>query len=258
MRLHTITRLTLVAILAVMAGMMAAGPSEAVMLVSRSQEVAIGRQVYQQAVQQYGLSNDQWAIDRVKRVGARVAAASPRRDVTYSYTVLGSNVINAFAAPGGPVMITDDLVRLLRTDDELAFVLAHETGHIAAQHGRKAINESLIAQGLFSLLFGGSSEVVSTGISIMYTLYNRGYSRDQEYQADSYGLQLMRQAGYNQEGAVKALAKLGMRRASGINRYFATHPDVPDRINRVASSAGISGTRAQELIRQAQSEGPVT
>lgn len=247
-------RLTLALLAAALVSSIAVAPAEALMLVSRSQEVAIGKQVQREAISQYGLSNDYQAIERVRRVGARVAAASPRKDVTYSYTVLDSNIINAFAAPGGPVMITDDLVKLLSTDDELAFVLGHETGHIAAQHGRKAINQALIAQGLFSLLFGGSSDIVNAGASLMYTLYDRGYSRDQEYQADTYGVQIMRGAGYNAEGAVTALAKLGMKRTSGINRYFATHPDIPDRVNRVASMAGISEARRQVLVAQAQAE----
>lgn len=249
---RTLTAL-LVTILTVLTLSTVSAPAYAVMLVSRSQEVAIGRQVYQQAVAEYGLSNDTRAIERVNKIGARIAAASPRKDVTYTYTVLDSNVINAFAAPGGPVMITENLVNMLN-DDELAFVLAHETGHIAGQHGRKAINQALIAQGLFSILFGRSSDIVAAGINIMYTLYERGYSRDQEYQADSYGVQIMKNATYNPEGAIGALAKLGTGRARGINRYFATHPDVPDRIDRIAAMAGISDARKQALIRQAQAE----
>jgi predicted Zn-dependent protease len=74
--------------------------ADAVMLVSRSQEIAVGKQVQQQAISQYGFSNDYQSIQRVRLIGPRIAAASPRRDVTYSYTVLDSNVINAFAARG--------------------------------------------------------------------------------------------------------------------------------------------------------------
>lgn len=230
-------------------------PAHAIMLVSRSQEVQIGKQVEQDVIRQSGgLSQDPNLVSRVDRVGRIVAARSPRRDVTYTYRVLNSNVINAYAAPGGPVLITKGLVQILPTDDELAFVLAHETGHIAAQHGRDAINRSLLASGLASILFGGASNTVQMGISIMYTLYNRGYSRSQEYQADTYGVQMMTNSGYNPEGAVKALAKLGTQRPGGINKYFSTHPAVPDRINRVSQASGISPERQQALVRQAQAE----
>ncbi len=254
--MHKIRNLTALLVVIVMATLtlpIVSAPAYAVMLVSRSQEVAIGKQVYQQAVAEYGLSNDAGAIERVNKIGARIAAASPRKDVNYTYTVLDSNVINAFAAPGGPVMITENLVNMLN-DDELAFVLAHETGHIAGQHGRKAINQALIAQGLFSILFGRSSDIVAAGINIMYTLYERGYSRDQEYQADSYGVQIMKSATYNPEGAIGALAKVGAERTKGINRYFATHPDVPDRIDRIAAMAGITETRKEAIIRQTQAD----
>ncbi|MEN6583708.1 MAG: M48 family metalloprotease [Armatimonadota bacterium] len=217
-------------------------------------EVSVGKQVQQDVIRQYGgLSTDPIATQRVARIGRQVAAVSPRRDVTYTYQVLNSNIINAFAAPGGPVLITKRLVDML-TDSQLAFVLAHETGHIAAQHGRDAINRALLAQGIGSLLFGSSSSAITQGVNIMYTLYNRGYSRSQEYQADTYGVQIMAGAGYNQEAAIEALAKLGMQRTGGINRYLSTHPDVPDRINRVASLIGISQAREQQLIRQAQAQ----
>ena len=233
-----------------------AGPrsANALMLVSRKDEVRIGKQVEQNVIKQYGgLSKDPAVVSRVERVGKKVAAMSPRKDVTYTYKVLNSGVINAFAAPGGPVLITKKLAQTLTTDDELAFVLAHETGHIVAQHGRKAINQALIAQGVASLLFRDSSDAVRIGTNIMYTLYTRGYSRDQEYQADHYGIQLMGKGGYNLEGAIKALAKLGMKRAKGINKYMATHPDVPDRIDRVAQTAGVSKERRDVLVEEAKS-----
>lgn len=219
------------------------------MVVSRADEVKIGKQVEAQSIKDYGgLVKDPAMTARVARVGRNVAAKSPRKDVTYTYKVLNSDVINAFSAPGGPVLITKKLVALLSTDAQLAFVLAHETGHIAAQHGRKAINQAMISQGLASILLGKSSSTVKTGVNVSYTLLTRGYSRDQEYQADTYGVQLMTKAGYNAEGAVTALAKLGLKKSTGVNKYFATHPDTPDRIDRVASQAGISKQRQAALV----------
>ncbi len=248
-------RLGLVAVMAVVVCLGAVAPAHSVMLVSRADEVEIGQQVEQNVIKEYGgLSQDKAVVERVQEVGKKVAAVSPRQDVTYTYKVLNSKVINAFAAPGGPVLITKALANLLTTDDELAFVLAHETGHIAAQHGRKAINRALVAQGLAALLFRNTSDSLKIGMNIMYTLYDRGYSRDQEYQADSYGVDLMGKAGYNREGAIKALAKLGMQRAKGINKYLATHPDVPDRIDRVAELSEIPKEREGTLIKEAQAE----
>lgn len=248
-----LTRLLPVLILtAIMAA--SALPADAIMLVSQADEVRIGRQVEAQIIRQAGgLTSDPQLAYRVQSIGADVASLSSRRNINYTFRVLNSDIMNAFAAPGGPILITEGLARRL-TDDELAFVLAHEVGHVEAQHGREAINQALIAQGIFGLLFGGSSQAMQIGISIMYTLYDRGYSRNQEYQADSYGLQFMRRAGYEPEGAVTALAKLGSGQSRGLNRYFSTHPAVPDRINRVAVMAGISEQEKQALIRQARQQ----
>lgn len=229
--------------------------AQAIMLVTRDQEVKIGKQVEASSIKEYGgLCTDQELNKRVARVGAQVAAVSPRKDVTYTYKVVNSKIINAFAAPGGPVMITKALAEMLTSDAELAFVLGHETGHIAAQHGRKAINRAMIAQGLVTLVAGNASQATQLGINVTYSLFESGYSRDQEYEADRYGVTLMSKAGYNAEGAVKALAKLGMDRTSGINKYFASHPDTPDRVDRVAKQGRISKDREQALIKEAQSE----
>ena len=245
------TSASILALLALL--VVCAVPAQAVMVVSRAEEVKIGKQVEAQSIKDYGgLVSDPAMTARVARVGRKVAAMSPRKDVTYTYKVLNSNVINAFSAPGGPVMITKKLVGLLNTDAELAFVLAHETGHIAAQHGRKAINQAMISQGLASILMRKAGNTVQTGVNVTYTLLTRGYSRDQEYQADTYGVQLMTKAGYNSEGAVEALAKLGLNKSTGINKYFATHPDTPDRIDRVAAQAGISKQREAALVASVQ------
>lgn len=229
--------------------------SAALMLVSRKQEISIGKQVQEEIIDEYGgLSINSTQTERVQRVGASIAAVSPRKDITYTYQLLNSSIINAFSAPGGPVLVTQKLAGMMTTDDELAFVLGHETGHIAAQHARGMINRSLIAQGLATVLFGGASSAVQSGVDLTYTLYDRGYSRNLEYQADDYGIKLMHQAGYNPEGAVKALAKLGMDMSRGLNKYLATHPDIPRRIDRVGQIAGISLTRQQELIKEATAE----
>lgn len=251
MKSHIRTRAILAPLVAALA-LVVATQAQAVMLVSKSQEVSIGKQVEESVIKEYGgLSTDKALVERVERVGKKVAEQSPRQDVTYTYKVLNSDVINAFAAPGGPVMITKALARILSADDELAFVLGHETGHIAAQHGRQAINRALLAQGVASLLFRNASETARIGVNVVYTLYERGYSRSQEYEADSYGVQLMRGAGFNCEAAVTALAKLGMKRATGIDKYLSTHPDIPDRVDRVAQMCNISPERQQELVSRA-------
>ncbi len=229
--------------------------SDALMLVSRKTEVQVGKQVQDDAIVYYGgLSIDKKVNERVARVGASIAAVAPRQDIAYTYQVLNSYVLNAFSAPGGPVLITRRLAQTMTTDDELAFVLAHETGHTVAQHVRNMMNRNLIAQGLAFVLFSGASTAVQTGVDAAYTFYDRGFSRNQEYEADAWGVKLMLQAGYNPEAAVTALAKLGMDRTHGLNRYLATHPDIPKRIDRIGKIAGLPVARQQQLVDAAQAE----
>lgn len=247
--------LTIAALLAVSLAALLVEPCDALMLISRKTEVSIGKQVAEEIIDDYGgLSIDKAANERVATIGARIAAVSPRKDVTFSYQVVNSTVVNAFSAPGGPVIVTRKLAGMMATDDEMAFVLGHETGHITAQHARNMMNRSVITRGLATVLFGGASAVVQTGVNMAYTVYDRGYSRNQEYQADDYGVKLMQQAGYNPEGAVKALAKLGMDTSKGLDKYLATHPDIPRRIDRIGKIAGISISRQQELMKEVQAE----
>ncbi len=232
----------------------AAGSAQAIMLVSQADEIAIGKEVEAQAIKEYGgLSADKALQERVVHIGDKVAAISFRKGLEYTYKALASNVINAFAAPGGPVLITQRLARMLN-DDELAFVLAHETGHIAGQHGRRAISKQMLASGIAVLVLGRSSRDMQFAANVVYTLYSRGYSRGQETQADHYGLAFMRDSGYNPEGAVTALAKLGMERASGLDKYLSTHPDTPSRVDALAKLARIDQDRKLELIKKAQAE----
>ncbi|MFQ3550002.1 MAG: M48 family metalloprotease [Armatimonadota bacterium] len=223
--------------------------AEALMLISQKDEIRIGKQVEEDVIKRYGgLSEDRDLIQRVERVGSSVAANSKRKGIEFTFKVLNSKEINAFAAPGGPVLITKALAQKLDTDDELAFVLAHEVGHIEAQHGRKAINEALIASGIASILLRDANESARLGVDIIYTLHSRGYSRRNEFEADRYGVDFMIKSGYNPEGAIIALAKLGLDRVSGVSKYFSTHPDTPDRIDRVAKRAEVDNDRKKELI----------
>ncbi len=233
--------------------------AQAIMLVSVSEEKRIGKQVEQNAIKEYGgLSNDPQVVNRVRSIGADVAKVAPRKGIEYTYKVLNSNEVNAFACPGGPVLITKRLATMLETDDELAFVLAHETGHIVAQHGRKAINQAYITAGLAAIFLKDANNSIQTAIGVMYTLWDRGYSRSQEYQADHYGVEIMGKAGYDTEGAVAALARLGMKRQNDIVKYFSTHPDTPDRVDKVAQLGNVSQQRKNEIIYDVTGKKPET
>lgn len=204
------------------------------MLISTEQEVAIGQEVTREVEQEYGrpvTSGPQY--QRVQDVGRRILRYA-NREVPYSLTLLANDeVVNAFAAPGGPLYVTTALCNRMTDDGELAFVIGHETGHVEAEHGRQAINQALLVNAAASLILDDRNQLQQLGASVVWALYSQGYSRSNEREADALGLRLMNQAGYNPWRAIDALNKLGGGNVSGPAKYLSSHPATPERIQRL-------------------------
>lgn len=207
-------------------------PARALMLVSEKEEIRIGKQVAANAEKAYGgVLHDRKRQARLDRVAHRILRFRTRKNIPYRFRILNNDKeVNAFACPGGPVYITKKLFDMCDTDGKLAFIMAHEVSHTELQHGRKAINKALLANAGFSILFGKSSESVKLGVGIAWNIIDSGYSRDQERAADANGLRLMVKAGYDPYEAIHALEMLGDGKVKGLQKYFASHPPTPERI----------------------------
>lgn len=206
------------------------------MLISQDQEVAIGQEVTAEVYKEYGpplTSGPQ--VARVQYIGPRILSQT-RRTVPYSLTVLNNDTeINAFAAPGGPLFFTKGLVDVMSQDDELAFVIGHEAGHIEAEHGREAINQAVMVNAAASLLLNDQSQLQQLGAAVVWTLYSQGYSRQHEREADSLGLRFSAGSGYDPRGSVRALNKLGGGELRGPAKWLSSHPSTPERVRRLES-----------------------
>ena len=112
-----------------------------VILMSPEREAALGREAAQQVAQEMGLVEDPALAAFVDAIGQRVAARSPRKDVRFQFQVADMAETNAFALPGGYIYVSRGLLALVRDEDELANVLAHEVGHVAARHARCISNK---------------------------------------------------------------------------------------------------------------------
>jgi Zn-dependent protease with chaperone function len=208
--------------------------------ITEKEEIEAGRQSAAQAVKEYGaaLPASDPRARRVARLGALFAAQSKRRNIPFSYTVLQNDkVLNAFAAPGGPVFVTTKLISTASNDAELAYVLGHETGHIENKHIVTAVQKQqkvgLVAGILGSILSRGKSgNIVGAATGITYNLWQSGYSRDQESDADTYGVRAMSRLGFDPRAAVSMLGKLGGN-SSGLSKYLASHPNPETRQKRV-------------------------
>lgn len=204
------------------------------MLISQDEEVQIGQTVSEEVEKEYGrpLQNGD-AVARVDRIFQRIRPFT-ERTVPYRASVLdNAKVVNAFACPGGPLYFTTALVSLMDQDDQLAFVVAHEAAHVEREHSRQSINQAVLLNAAGSLLLGNASELAQFGAGVAFTLYSQGYSRQHEREADSVGLHLMAKAGYRPAASVEALQKLGGGKYNALDKYLASHPSTPERVERL-------------------------
>jgi predicted Zn-dependent protease len=203
------------------------------------QEIALGYQsAPQMAAQMGGISRNAQAVALVQRVGEHlvrqsVAAKSPYR---FSFHVLADpKTVNAFALPGGPVFITEGLLRLLKSEAELAGVLGHEIGHVIARHSSERLAKQQLTQGLIGALVVGSGDYTTAQIGQMVgSMINMKYGREDELESDSLGIRIMAEAGYDPRGMVRVMEVLAQ--ASGGSRqpeFVSTHPAPENRSERI-------------------------
>lgn len=191
----------------------------------------------------------------VNLVGQTLALFSDRPETFggYHFLVLDSDEINAFAGPGGLITVTRGMLRLCRTEDELAAVLAHEIGHVQHRHGLQAIKKSrwtgafttIVAEAGKTLGGADLAEAVRAfegSISdVMQTLVNSGYGRAAEREADAAAVRILRAAGYDPRALVTMLQEMKRRLKPGGLDFAKTHPDPEERIQAVLKMMGGGG-----------------
>lgn len=185
----------------------ATGKEEFIMI-GTQEEVSIGQQVARQIEHRFRLSEDPAQIQRVNRVGNKIASVCDRRDLQYYFKVLKNKDINALSTPGGYVYVNTGLLDKAN-DDELAAVIAHEVGHISARHAVKAMQADMAYSVIAGLIFSriGSREV-QRGANIAMNLIMLGYSREDELEADRLGVKYTYYAGFDLNGMITFLEKL--------------------------------------------------
>ena len=217
----------------------ATGKNEFIFINSAT-EAAIGDACKDELFKKQPLLKDPEREARVKRIGARLAAASDRKDIEYKFYVLDDKELNAVTLPGGLIYINMGLMDILN-DDEVAYVLGHETGHVAARHIAKKLQANMAYQALLAVAFtalgdkaeaGKTGANVITGADTVFSLVGLKYSRNDEYEADRLGVKYSYSAGFDPNASLTALEKI--KKEEGPNwkvlEYFRTHPYVDERI----------------------------
>ncbi len=207
-------------------------------LISERNETKLGNQLNVEVAKRYKLTSEGQA--RANRIGQRVARASLRPGISYTFHVMRDDQFNAFSGPGGHIYVTDTLMKRAN-DDELASVLSHEVGHVVARHSLKTIQQSQTLGGLAEL-FGSitgvagdtAGELGKAAASIVAGGLLAVHNREEEREADFLGVRGMAKAGFNPEGMITMFQKLlqvSRTDASLLGSLFNDHPDAQERID---------------------------
>jgi len=231
-------------------------------LVSPQEEQRTGREMHPQILQEFGRYQDERVQAYVNHVGQSLVRHTELPGQQWTFTVLDSPIVNAFALPGGYVYITRGLLALAQSEAELASVLGHEMGHVTARHAAQRQTASLGA-GILGVLVGavtGSSELGQAGMGTGQALV-AGYSRDQEFEADDLGIRYIGRGGYdvnasssfltrmNEQSRLEAAMMGNPGRPSEYN-IMSTHPRTPDRVARAVHEAKASGASGTVVNRE--------
>ena len=205
-------------------------------------EIKIGQHIAGSLLGAAPLVDDAGVQRYVNRVGRWVALQSERPDLPWTFGVIESTDINAFAAPGGYVFITKGLYALLHDEGELAGVLAHEVAHVTQRHHLKVMQQSqLIGAGskLLSRKLTNNERtraLLGSGAEIMA----RGLDKTAEFEADRMGVVLATRAGYDSYGLPAVLQEIGQvaQGSSAVGLLFKTHPHPDERLSRLSEAMG--------------------
>lgn len=213
---------------------------------SLQDDVKIGRQEHGNILSQFGGEyQDKNLKQYINVIGQKLAQHSEYKEFTYHFTILDTPTLNAFALPGGFIYITRGLLALIDNEAELAGVLSHEIGHVTARHAAERLGRGTLI-GIGSSVLGAvvGSQQIGKLAAQGGQLYLKGFSRDQEYEADLLGLRYLLKAGYHPQGSVDLLHSLNSytkldleQRGLDPNQnqagsLLATHPRTADRIEK--------------------------
>jgi predicted Zn-dependent protease len=226
-----------------------------VVLSSAQGEIEQSRRYYQQIIQAYGLYEDQGLQDYVNGVGQKIARNSDLADWEFKFTVLDDESVNAFTTGGGYVYVNRGLLAYLNSEAELAAVLGHEIAHVTARHPARRQTRGVLASVLTTgaAIFTGSNAVAQMA-NIGAQAWLQGYGRENEMEADRFGLVYSAKTGYNPEAmgevfeVFRSQESFEVQRAKDEGRepqiyhgVFSSHP-APDAraVQAAKGAAGIS------------------
>jgi len=225
------------------------------LLISEGQEMALGLQSAQEVLKKEKESKDQLQIQRVKRVGSRIAVAANKPDYKWEFHVIEKDTVNAFCLPGGKVFVYTGILELTTSNDELAAVMGHEIAHALLRHGGERVSMALMTQ------MGGQAASIALGSTVSPVasqVFDQAYgvgaqvgvmlphSRSQESEADEVGMILAAKSGYEPSGALSLWRKMdayAKSKGQNVPGFLSTHPTTTDRIAAIQAKMGAIRTK---------------
>lgn len=223
-----------------------------VLLVSDQDVVASSLQQYNAYIKSSTLSANKDQTAMVERVGKRIAAATEAylrnngmadeiKNFSWEFHLVKDPQVNAFAMPGGKIVVYEGLLPYIKSDDELAVVLGHEVAHAVAKHSNERMSQQILSQYGANILGAALSNKSSAVKSVANSVYGLGtqygvmlpFSRQHESEADYMGLVLMTMAGYNPEVAVNFWQKMSAGKGKSAPEFMSTHPSDATRIAHI-------------------------
>lgn len=222
------------------------------MLLSQSDEIALGKQSDEEVIQTYGVYDNPNLNAYLNTIGQKLVKVSHRPNLNFTFRLLDSPVINAFAVPGGYVYITRGILGYLNNEAELAGVVGHEIGHVTARHSAQQYSQAQLAQlGLtlgvaVSEQFRKYAGLAQFGVQMLFLRF----SRDHERQSDDLGVEYSSKIGYNANQMANFFVTLQSlspsEDRSGLPGWFSTHPNPPDRVAAIKQDAQQWQTKLQQ------------
>jgi predicted Zn-dependent protease len=212
---------------------------------SNKEERATGRVLAARVAASFGgvWKNEAWTA-YVNKIGRGLVPLSNRPDIKYRFAILNSEDVNAFSCPGGYIFVTKGLLKAVKNEAQLAGVLAHEIAHVSEKHIEKEVKQQKLAgialeQGLNFAASEGQlkpeeveamKKIGDAGYEI---LVKKGYSREDEFEADRLAARTMFKMGYQPEALVEFVRSLGSNKTSQLQVLLSTHPAAEDRAKTI-------------------------
>lgn len=221
---------------------------------SESDELQIGQQVLTKQLEQYPLVNNTAQQRYLNQVGVWVAGQSSRANLPWRFAVVLSEQINAFAVPGGSVLVTSGMLQKVRDEAELACVLGHEVGHIVRRHHLKLLQQGMLTKTGAKLLTNQVQNNMQALVSEAGDLFTRSLDRGSEREADRDGVLLAARAGYDPGACLDFMTQMAASKqdSNALAALYKTHPQASERVQDVREALqNLQGAQAGSGLRPA-------